>query len=127
MNRRFLEPPSDPGRSRRSGSEVRSWHLNLNDLDGERVRFHFDRLAELGPLLDEPHALQLNGKLREHRFFLAGRPTRVSYWITSGRRIILLTVFETSQRKERQEIRRALRAMERCAREEHSADDTEEV
>src|SRR5665213_2603792 len=100
MNRRCLEPPSDSGRSRRSGSvhhaspcwswsrysidamwgsielepEVRSWYLNLNDVDAERVRFHFDRLAELGPLLDEPHTRQLVGKLMELRFYLAAVP-----------------------------------------------------
>ena len=61
--------------------------------------FHVDRLAELGPVLDEPHTRQLDGKLRELRFYLASRPTRVTYWIASGRRIILLTVFVKTQRK----------------------------
>ncbi|HLG68185.1 MAG TPA: type II toxin-antitoxin system RelE/ParE family toxin [Acidimicrobiales bacterium] len=106
--------------------EVRDWYLGLPDHDAERVRFHIERLAELGPLLEEPHTRQLDGKLRELRFYLAGRPTRVTYWIAPGRRVILLTVFEKSQRRERQEVRRAKRAMDRCALEEHTADEEEE-
>jgi hypothetical protein len=68
--------------------EIHSWYLSLNDVDAKRVRFHFGWQAELGPLLDEPHTRQLDGKLRELCFNLAGRPTRVSYWIASRRRII---------------------------------------
>lgn len=43
------------------------------------------------------HARQLDGKLREVRFFLGGRPTRITYWIAPGRRIILLTVLAKAQ------------------------------
>ena len=99
--------------------EVADWYLALNDTDRARVRFHIDRLAELGPLLDEPHTRQLDGKLRELRFFLAGRPTRVSYWIAPGRRVVLLTVFVKTQRRERHEVRRARAAMDRCMVEGH--------
>lgn len=70
--------------------------------------------------MDEPHTRQLDGKLRELRFFLAGRPVRVTYWIASGRRIILLTVFAKTQRRERAEVDRARRAMEQCIREGHT-------
>jgi hypothetical protein len=80
-------------------------------------------LAESGPLLDEPHTRQLDGKLRELRFYLDGKPVRVTYWIAPGRRIILLTVFSKTQRRERAEIERAKRAMEQCIREAHTADD----
>jgi hypothetical protein len=76
-------------------------------------------------LLDELHTRQLDGKLRELRFFLAGRPTRITYWIAPGRRIILLTVFVKTQRQERREIRRAKQAMELCAAEAHTPDDEE--
>nr|WP_276982291.1 type II toxin-antitoxin system RelE/ParE family toxin [Ferrimicrobium acidiphilum] len=105
--------------------EVRDWILVLKDTEADRVRFHIDRLAEFGPVLDEPHTRQLYGKLRELRFYLAGRPTRVTYWIAPGRRIILLTVFVKSQRQERREILRARQAMERCVAEAHTADDKE--
>lgn len=49
--------------------------------------------GRLGPLLDEPHTKQLDGKLRELRFYLESRPTRITYWIASGRLIVLLTIF----------------------------------
>jgi len=50
---------------------IRDWYLSLEDTDAERVRFHIGRLAEFGLLLDEPHTRQLDGKLRELRFYLA--------------------------------------------------------
>jgi phage-related protein len=100
--------------------------MGLGDDEAGRVRFHVDRLAELGVALDEPHTRQLDGKLRELRFSLSGRPTRITYWIASGRRIVLLTVFVKTQRQERREIDRARNAMERCAAQEHSIDDEEE-
>jgi hypothetical protein len=85
--------------------EIQEWFFALNDSDAERVRFHIDRLAELG----------VSG----------GRPMRITYWIAPGRRIVLLTVFAKTQRQERREIRRAREAMERCAAEAHTADDEE--
>jgi len=103
--------------------EVRDWLLALEGTDFDRVRFHVDRLADIGPLLDEHHTRQLEGKLRELRFFLSGRPTRITYWIAPGRRIILLTVFVKTQRQERREIRRAKQAMERCVAEAHTVDE----
>jgi hypothetical protein len=105
--------------------EVSEWFVALAESDQARVRFHVDRLAELGPALDEPHTRQLEGKLRELRFYLGSRPTRVTYWIAPGRRIILLTVFIKTRPQERREVRRASEAMERCAAESHTADDEE--
>jgi hypothetical protein len=105
--------------------EVRDWFLSLDDEAAQRVRFHIDRLGELGVALDEPHTRQLEGKLRELRFYLSGQATRISYWIAPGRRIILLTVFVKTQRQERREIQRARQATERCAVERHSVDDEE--
>jgi hypothetical protein len=103
--------------------EVRDWYRRLGEESQARAGFHVDRLAELGPLLDEPHTRQLDGKLRELRFYLEGKPIRVTYWIAPGRRIILLTVFSKTQRRERAEVDRAKRAMEKCMREAHTADD----
>lgn len=42
--------------------EARDWFVALDETDAARVRFHIDRLAELGPLLDEPHTRQLDVK-----------------------------------------------------------------
>lgn len=106
--------------------EVRHWFGRLAEKDRARVSFHVDRLAELGPALDEPHTRQLDGKLRELRFYVVGRATRITYWIAPGRRIILLTVFVKTQRQEVREIRRARDAMERCVAEQHSIDDEED-
>ena len=77
--------------------EVRDWYLTLDEEDQARGGFHVDRLAGMGPLLDEPFTKQLDGKLRELWFYLGGRPTRKTYWIASNRRIILLTVFMKDQ------------------------------
>ena len=103
--------------------EIRDWYLALSAEAQGRVRFHVDRLAELGPLLDEPHTRQLSGKLRELRFFLAGQQTRITYWIATGRRIVLLTVFAKTRAQERREVERAIRAFERCQAEAHTADE----
>lgn len=104
-------------------SEVRDWYLALEETNKARVRFHVDRLAELGPLLDEPHTKQLDRKLRELRFYLNGRATRITYWIAPGKRIILLTVFVKTRQRERREIERARRALQVCQQEDHNADE----
>ena len=103
--------------------EIGDWYDALDDEGQVRVAFHIDRLAEKGPLLDEPHTKQLDGKLRELRFYLEGRATRITYWIAPGRRIILLTVFVKSRSQERREIHRARLAMELCRAEDHTAED----
>jgi hypothetical protein len=103
--------------------EVRDWYLTLDEQDQARVGFHVDRLAELGPLLDEPFTKQLDGKLREVRFYLGGRPTRITYWIASKRRIILLTVFVKTRQRERREVDRARRAYQRCVAERHTVEE----
>jgi hypothetical protein len=88
-------------------------------------RFYIDLLAERGPLLSEPHTRQLDGKLRELRFWLGSRPTRISYWIASGRRIILLTVWHKTKMRETAEVERARRALQRCQDERHTVDEEE--
>lgn len=103
--------------------EVRDRYLALGDDDQGRVDFHIDRLANEGPLLDEPHTKQLDGKLRQLRFYLSGQAVRATSWIAPGRRIILLTVFVKTRRQERREIERARRAMERCIAERHTVED----
>lgn len=69
--------------------------------------------------LSEPFTRQLDGKLRELRFHLERQQIRITYYIASGRRIVLLTVFAKTSQRERLEIARAVRAMDRCIAEEH--------
>jgi hypothetical protein len=74
-------------------------------------------------LLGEPYTRQLDGKLRELRFHLDGRALRVTYWVASGRRIVLLTVFAKTRMREVGEVERARRALARCLAEEHRVED----
>ncbi len=85
--------------------------------------FYVDLVADRGPLLGEPYTRQLDGKLRELRFHLDGRAVRVTCWIASGRRIVLLTVFAKTRMRETGEVERARRAMVRCMAEEHTVED----
>ena len=86
--------------------------------------FYIDLLAEQGPLLGEPYTRQLDGKLRELRFHLDGNAVRITYWITSGRRIVLLAVFRKSRMREEREIVRARRAWQRCMAQAHTVEET---
>lgn len=105
--------------------EVADWLERLSDEEFGRVEFYVDLLAERGPLLGHPYTSQLRGKLRELRFYLGSRgdAVRISYYIASQRRIILLTVFRKQKRRERGEIDRAERAMKRCIQERHIGED----
>ncbi len=105
--------------------EVVEWIEALPAAEFGRAEFYIDLLAERGPLLDQPYTRQLRGKLRELRFYLGARgdAVRLSYFIASGRRIILLTVFRKQRRQERGEIERAWKAMERCIEEMHVAEE----
>jgi hypothetical protein len=105
--------------------EVADWVRTLPDDEFGRVEFYIDLLAERGVRLDEPYTRQLAGKLRELRFYLGavGQAVRIAYYIASGRRIILLTVFSKQRQRERAEIARAVRAMKRCIAEGHAAEE----
>ena len=106
--------------------EVRRWLEDLSLRHFGAAAFHIDLLADQGPLLGEPYTRQLSGKLRELRFHVGGEATRVSYWVAPGRRIILLTVFQKRRMRETAEIRRAMRAMERCQSEMHLVEDDDD-
>lgn len=73
--------------------EIRSWLDGLGDRDFGRVDFLVGLLAEHAETLGEPYARHLGGKVRELRFHLLRRQTRVTYWLAPGRRVVLLTVF----------------------------------
>jgi hypothetical protein len=64
--------------------------------------------------------------VRELRFHLGGQAVRVTYWIASGRRIVLLTVFVKTRMRETREIDRAQQALARCIAAEHTADEDDE-
>ena len=106
--------------------EVRDWLEKLPAAHFATAAFYVELLAEYGPLLGEPYTRQLDGKLRELRFHLDGEPVRVTYWITSGRRIVLLTEFRKTQRREGREVERARKAMRRCIALAHEVEDDEE-
>ena len=106
--------------------EIADWVEGLDDDAANRAGFYVDLLAERGPLLGEPYTRQLHGKLRELRFWLADRPTRISYWIAPGRRIILLTIWTKTRMRETAEVERAYRAMRRCQDQRHTIDEKEE-
>lgn len=108
--------------------EVAAWLEELPDDQLGRVEFYIDLLADRGSQLGEPYTRQLQGKLRELRFYLGptGDAVRITYYIASGRRIILLRVFRKQRRRERSETDRAVRAMEMCIAEGHIAEDEDE-
>ncbi len=103
--------------------EVRDWLESLPTAYFARAAFYVDLLAEEGPLLGDPYSRQLDGKLRELRFHLGRDNIRITYWIASGERILLLTVFRKTRMREDREVDRARRAMARCIAEEHTADE----
>jgi hypothetical protein len=71
------------------------------------------------PYSANPFTRQLDGKLRELRFYLGRQQTRITYYIATGRTIVLLTVFAKTKPRQRAEIDRARRAMQRCIDEGH--------
>ncbi len=99
--------------------EVTTWLDTLTDNEFGQVERYIDLLADQGVHLSEPFTRQLDGKLRELRFHLGRQQTRISYYIASGRVIVLLTVFAKTRPRERHEIDRARRAMQRCIDEGH--------
>src|SRR5690349_22475695 len=103
--------------------EVQDWLERLPTAQFATAAFYVDLLAERGPLLGEPYTRQLDGKLRELRFHLDRRAVRVTYWIATSRRIVLLTVFAKSRMREGREIERARQALVRCVAEEHMAEE----
>ena len=102
--------------------EVDDWYHKLDDSRRAQAYMHFELLEERGPALGMPYVRQLNGKLWELRFYCGGLQQRVSYWMASERRIILLTVFHKTRSREAGEVERARRAMIRCQDENHMAD-----
>jgi hypothetical protein len=53
-------------------------------------------------------------KVRELRFHLQRQQVRITYWLASGKRVILLTMFFKTQRSEVAEVERAFIAQKDC-------------
>ena len=90
-----------------------------------QVERYIDLLADEDVHLDEPFTRQLRGKLRELRFHLGRQQARITYYIATGRRIVLLTVFVKTRQRERREVQRAWSAMQTCIAEGHTVEDDE--
>ncbi|WP_370969835.1 type II toxin-antitoxin system RelE/ParE family toxin [Amycolatopsis sp. cg9] len=105
--------------------EVRDWLRGLDKKAVNHAAFYIDLLAERGPLLGEPYTRQLDGKLRQLRFWLDEQATRISCSIAPERRIILMTVWRKTKMREAGEVERARRAMRRCRDERHTVDEEE--
>lgn len=104
-------------------AEVEQWLNQLSDQEWAQALFHLNLLEERGIALGYPYTSQLDGKLRELRFYCGQRRVRLTYFITGERRIILLTVFAKTQQREQAEVDRAGRAMEFCVRQGHTAEE----
>lgn len=103
--------------------EIEQWLDSLSGSAFDIAVRHIDRLADEGPLLGEPYTRQLRGKLRELRFVLERQDVRITYFIATGRRIVLLTVFAKRGRREVAGIDRAEQEMARCLAAGHSAEE----
>jgi hypothetical protein len=103
--------------------EVTQWLESLNGDDFGTASRYIDLLETQGVHLDEPYTRQLKGKLRELRFHLRGQQRRITYFIASDRRIILLTTFRKTRNRETLEVWRAEKAMETCLREHRHEED----
>ncbi|MBH1935631.1 type II toxin-antitoxin system RelE/ParE family toxin [Streptomyces sp. AV19] len=103
--------------------EVEPWLNKLPDAQWAQAVMHLDLLEARGVHLGEPYTRQLDGKLRELRFYCGGLRFRVTYWIAPERRIVMLTVFAKTRMKETAEVERARQALRRCRQEGHTMDE----
>ena len=74
--------------------------LNVSGFDS--VLHHVERLAERGNLLRMPASRALGDGLFELRFDMLRGAWRITYFFASGRRIVLLTVFQKQRQNERE-------------------------
>ena len=76
-----------------------------------------------GDVTSEDYDVQLFKESMPYRALRASRAARIAYYITSGRRIILLTVSPKARPQERHEVARAERAMKTCLVEGHTTEE----
>lgn len=108
--------------------EVAEWLEGLPAILFGGIEFYIDLLADQGAQPGEPYTRQLQGKLRALRFCLGptGDAVRITYYIATGRRITLLTVFRKQLRRERADVDRAVRAMQTRIAEGLTVEDKDE-
>ncbi|MEE1785047.1 type II toxin-antitoxin system RelE/ParE family toxin [Streptomyces sp. SP17BM10] len=92
--------------------EVRDRTFGLNQEGRETAAFSIDLPAARGPLPGEPYTRQPD--------------MRITYWIASGRRIVLLTAFRKTRMREAAEVDRARRTPRRCMTEQHTVEEDDE-
>ncbi|MFB9624929.1 type II toxin-antitoxin system RelE/ParE family toxin [Nonomuraea helvata] len=73
-------------------------------------------LAERGPELGGPWSDHLEGRVGELRVRLRVVAARLTYWCTTNRTIVLLTVFHKTKQHDQRQIERAVRAQKICER-----------
>jgi len=96
--------------------EVVDWMASLDDNQWQRTVVVIDRLAALGATARMPLSRSLGEGLFEIRFTLGPTARRITYRFTKDGRIVLLTTFRKQRNNERNEITRARRTAEDCAR-----------
>ncbi|MFE9976076.1 type II toxin-antitoxin system RelE/ParE family toxin [Streptomyces hirsutus] len=94
--------------------EVRAWLAGLSDRDHAKVDFAVGMLAEAPLTLGEPWSRHLDGKTRELRFHLGGKQQRITYWVASRQRIVLLTQFRKTKQNESAEVAQAIAKQKEC-------------
>ncbi|WP_411200841.1 type II toxin-antitoxin system RelE/ParE family toxin [Streptomyces cyaneofuscatus] len=106
--------------------EVRQWLELLTDAHYDKTERAVDMLLAQPTTLGEPYTRHLGGKVRELRFTMDGNAVRITYWLASDRRIVLLTVFRKTRQREDGEVERARQAQQTCEADhgpaEHSYD-----
>ncbi|MEU6541161.1 type II toxin-antitoxin system RelE/ParE family toxin [Streptomyces sp. NPDC047000] len=111
--------------------EVRQWLELLPMRQYDKVERAADMLAAQPTTLGEPYSRHLGGKLRELRLLMDGNAVRITYWLASERRIVLLTVFRKTKQREDTEVERAQMALKLCEAEhdpaQHSYERSEEA
>lgn len=104
--------------------EVRQWLELLSDQQYDKTERAVDMLAARPTTLGEPFSRHLGGKVRELRFVMDGNAVRITYWLVSERRIVLLTVFRKTRQREEAEVERARQAQKVCEGEHGPAEHT---
>ncbi|MFH8450936.1 type II toxin-antitoxin system RelE/ParE family toxin [Streptomyces fungicidicus] len=94
--------------------EVRAWLESLPVRHYRKVERMVMLLADDPASLGEPHARHLGDGVRELRPTLDGTAFRITYWLTSRRTVVLLTVFRKTRMREEAEVDRAKQLKKSC-------------